>query len=69
MPKGGAEIDLPGTLSTCPGGDCGSGHSDDSAARFPLRVETLKPADGALDGWRPPAPSGYAGGHDHGRAG
>jgi len=58
-----AEIDLLAALSTCPGGDCGSGHSDDSAACFPLLVEILKPADGALDGWRSPEPAGYGGGH------
>jgi len=31
-----AEIDLLGALSTCPGGDCGSGHSDDVTPCYPL---------------------------------
>ena len=58
-----AEIDLLGALSACPGGDCGQGHSDDSAACFPLRVEIWRPRAGALSGWRAPQPGGYAGGH------
>jgi uncharacterized protein len=58
-----AEIDLLGVLSTCPGGDCGARHSSDDAACFPLMVEVFAPRSGALDGWQPPAPSGYAGGH------
>ena len=39
-----AEMDLLGALSTCPGGDCGSGHSSDAAACYPLKVEVLRPA-------------------------
>lgn len=58
-----AEIDLLGALSTCPGGDCGSGHSDDRAACHPLVVEVLAPAVGALAGWTSPARNGYGGGH------
>jgi uncharacterized protein len=54
-----AEIDLLGVLSACPGGDCGAEHSSDAARCHPLRVEVLAPAPGALDGWQPPAPSGY----------
>jgi uncharacterized protein YcgI (DUF1989 family) len=54
-----AEIDLVGGLSACPGGDCSSEHSSDTAACHPLRVEILKPRPGALDGWRSPAVSGY----------
>lgn len=50
-----AEIDLLGALSACPGGDCGSEHSSDTVTCYPLVVEILRPADGALDGWRPPA--------------
>ena len=34
-----AEIDLLAALSACPGGDCGSTHSSDRAACYPLRVE------------------------------
>jgi len=55
-----AEIDLLGALSTCPGGDCGSSHSDDSTPCFPLGVEIYAPAAGSLQGWTPPAPSGYS---------
>lgn len=58
-----AEIDLLGALSTCPGGDCGASHSSDAAACHPLRVDILKPAVGALDGWRSPGRNAYAGHH------
>lgn len=60
-----AEIDLLGALSACPGGDCSSEHSSDSAACHPLRVEVLKPAEGSLAGWQPPAVNGYD--RSHGR--
>ncbi len=39
-----AEIDLIGGLSACPGGDCGSAHSSDAAACYPLLVEIYAPA-------------------------
>ena len=55
-----AEIDLLGALSTCPGGDCGSGHSDDVTPCYPLRVEIFQPAEGALGDWRSPAKPGYS---------
>ncbi|EEA96881.1 DUF1989 domain-containing protein [Pseudovibrio sp. JE062] len=58
-----AEIDLLGALSTCPGGDCGSSHSDDKTPCYPLLVEIFKPAEGSLKGWSPAKRSGYAGGH------
>ena len=58
-----AEIDLLAALSACPGGDCGSGHSDDAAACFPLLVEIYRPQDGALAGWQSPAPNGYSRSH------
>ncbi|WP_420328153.1 urea carboxylase-associated family protein [Mameliella sp.] len=54
-----AEIDLLGALSACPGGDCSSEHSSDTAACFPLMVEVLAPAAGALDGWQSPPVNGY----------
>ena len=54
-----AEIDLLGALSACPGGDCSSEHSSDTAACHPLLVEVLKPGGDALTGWHPPAPNGY----------
>jgi len=58
-----AEIDLLGALSACPGGDCSAEHSSDTAACYPLLVEVFQPADGALEGWIPPARNGYCGGH------
>ena len=58
-----AEIDLLGALSTCPGGDCGSSHSDDSTQCYPLLVEIFKPRAGSLNSWTPPTRSGYSGSH------
>jgi hypothetical protein len=58
-----AEIDLLCALSACPGGDCSTTHSSDAARCFPLKVEVLAPAPGALAGWREPARNGYAGRH------
>ncbi len=55
-----AEIDLIGALSACPGGDCGSEHSSDTAPCFPLRVEILAPRAEALAGWQPPARNAYS---------
>ncbi|MFT6559679.1 urea carboxylase-associated family protein [Sneathiella sp.] len=54
-----AEIDLLGALSTCPGGDCGSSHSSEDAACYPLRIEIYKPKDDRLAGWKPAKRSGY----------
>ncbi len=58
-----AEIDLLGALSTCPGGDCGSSHSDDSTPCYPLKVEIYRPEAAALEGWEPPERSAYPGSH------
>jgi uncharacterized protein YcgI (DUF1989 family) len=58
-----AEINLLGGVSTCPGGDCSSSHSDDKTKCYPLLVEIYKPDDAALEGWKSPAPSGYSGKH------
>ncbi len=58
-----AEIDLLGALSTCPGGDCGSSHSDEATACYPLRVDVYKPAEGILADWAKPPRSGYGGKH------
>jgi len=58
-----AEIDLLGALSACPGGDCGSSHSSDAAKCHPLKVEVCRPREGALAGWRSPAPSAYSRSH------
>jgi len=54
-----AEIDLLGALSACPGGDCSSEHSSDTAACHPLLVEVLRPDPEALSGWQSPARNGY----------
>jgi uncharacterized protein YcgI (DUF1989 family) len=61
-----AEIDLLGALSACPGGDCSAEHTSDAAACYPLRVEVLRPTEGALDGWVPPAVNGYDRSHGRG---
>ena len=58
-----AEIDLLAGLSTCPGGDCGSGHSSDEARCHPLRVEIFRPQEKTLEHWQPARASGYGGGH------
>jgi len=58
-----AEIDLLGALSACHGGDCGASHSDDAAKCHPLKVEILRPRDGALAGWQSPSPSKYSRSH------
>jgi len=39
-----AEIDLLGALSSCPGGDCGSTHSDDETRCYPLHIDIVKPS-------------------------
>lgn len=54
-----AEIDLLGGLSACPGGNCGSSHSDDSTPCYPLLVEIFEPLAGTLADWQPPAVNGY----------
>ncbi len=54
-----AEIDLLGNLSACPGGDCSTTHSSDSAACYPLLVEVFAPPEGALEGWQSPPVNGY----------
>ena len=60
-----AEINLLGALSACPGGDCSSEHSSDTAACHPLLIEIFAPAEGALDGWQSPPINGYD--RSHGR--
>jgi uncharacterized protein len=61
-----AEIDLIAALSACPGGDCGAGHSDDSAKCCPLKIEIFRPSPDVLAGWRPASPNGYS--RNHGAA-
>lgn len=58
-----AETDILGALSACPGGDCGSSHSDDSTACYPLLVEIYKPQQGALGNWQPNQANAYGGRH------
>ena len=58
-----AEIDLLGALSTCPGGDCSTGHSSDAAACFPLKVEIYRLDPKVLKGWIPPKSSSYSRSH------
>ena len=60
-----AEIDLLGGLSACPGGDCSSEHSSDTAACHPLLVEIFAPDEMALAGWQLPPVNGYD--RSHGR--
>jgi uncharacterized protein len=59
-----AEIDLLGALSACPGGDCSSEHSSDTAACHPLLVEVFRPLNLPV-----PAPVWPVNGYDrsHGR--
>jgi uncharacterized protein YcgI (DUF1989 family) len=58
-----AEIDLLGALSACPGGNCGSSHSDDLTPCYPLLVEIYKPAESSLKNWQPFSRSAYCGTH------
>lgn len=58
-----AEIDLLGALSTCPGGDCSTEHSSDTADCFPLKVQIHRTDPEVLAGWTPPKPSSYSRGH------
>jgi uncharacterized protein YcgI (DUF1989 family) len=60
-----AEIDLLGSLSACPGGDCSSEHSSDMAACFPLKVEIWETPADVLADWQPPGVSSYD--RTHGR--
>ncbi|MBC7145708.1 MAG: DUF1989 domain-containing protein [Thioclava marina] len=53
-----AEIDLLGVLSACPGGDCSSEHSSDTAACYPLGVEIYRPAH-PPEGWAQPSANRY----------
>lgn len=59
-----AEIDLIGGLSACPGGDCSSEHSSDTAACYPLLVEVFQPTQ-LPNGWEQPSVNGYS--RSHGR--
>ncbi|NNL35444.1 MAG: DUF1989 domain-containing protein [Silicimonas sp.] len=54
-----AEIDLVVGLSACPGGDCSSEHSSDTAACYPLVIEVYDPGHAARQKHSVPAPSQY----------
>ena len=58
-----AEIDLLGALSVCPGGDCSSSHSSDSAKCYPLKVEIYQPRIGTLKHWVSPSINKYSRSH------
>ena len=58
-----AEIDLLGALSACPGGDCSSEHSSDTAECHPLLIEVFKPQSGTLGAWASPGKNGYDASH------
>lgn len=59
-----AEIPLLGGLSACPGGDCGSSHSDNATQCFPLQVDIFEPEAAILDEWAgSPPSSSYSRGH------
>ncbi len=54
-----AEMDLLVGLSTCPGGDCGSTHSDDSTPCYPLKIEVRRPS-ASPEGWVPSTINRYS---------
>ncbi|MEO9895451.1 MAG: DUF1989 domain-containing protein [Paracoccaceae bacterium] len=58
-----AEMDILGGLSACPGGDCSSTHSSDTAQCHPLKVEVFDAGDPTV--WTPPEANGYD--RSHGR--
>ena len=55
-----AEMDLLGALSACPGGNCGSSHSDDETPCYPLQVQIFEPTAGSLGDWSPVPVNGYS---------
>ncbi len=54
-----AEIDLIVGLSACPGGDCSSEHSSDTAACYPLLIEVFDPGEAARQSHVQPSVSAY----------
>lgn len=54
-----AEIDLLVGLSACPGGDCSSSHSSDTAACHPLLIEVFDPGEEMRARHVIPNPSAY----------
>ncbi|MEC7669950.1 MAG: DUF1989 domain-containing protein [Pseudomonadota bacterium] len=57
-----AEIDLFGAFRACPGGDCSSEHSSDTAACYPLAIDILS---GTIENWKEPPANSYD--RSHGR--
>lgn len=60
-----AETNLLGALSTCPGGDCGSSHSDDLTQCYPLQVDIYRSNADVMTGWKSGSLNGYS--RTHGR--
>jgi len=60
-----AETSLLAVMSACPGGDCGSEHSSDTAPCHPMLMEIFRPQPGRLGGWSEPGVNGYD--RSHGR--
>ncbi|NKB62879.1 MAG: DUF1989 domain-containing protein [Gammaproteobacteria bacterium] len=58
-----AEIDLLGALSACPGGNCGSSHSDDETTCYPLLVEIYQPDPVLLENWSSAKLNAYSRSH------
>jgi len=58
-----AEIDLLCALSACPGGNCGSSHSDDETPCYPLKVEIYRPQSAALTDWQAAPANTYSRNH------
>ncbi|MBX2886678.1 MAG: DUF1989 domain-containing protein [Granulosicoccus sp.] len=58
-----AEIDLLGALSSCPGGNCGSSHSDDKTPCYPLQIDLFKPSESVLTEFIESPVSDYQGDH------
>ena len=61
-----AEINLLVGLSACPGGDCSSEHSSDTAECHPLVIEVWDPGEDLRANHKPPQPNTYD--RSHGRA-
>ncbi len=58
-----AETDLLGALSTCPGGDCGSSHSDDTTPCYPLQVDVYRSKSAVMSEWSAGGVNGYSRSH------
>ena len=60
-----AEMDLVVGISACPGGDCSTTHSSDTAQCHPLVIQVFKPRDRVMGDWGPSKPNAYD--RTHGR--